>query len=112
MEQAQRRVAGVGPVSALAMAVGATVCLGIGDAIGVRDDSAEGIFMLTWLLGWAFLVWTVIVGAGCVVLCVRRLMSRRSVSRVDIALVALSFALVTYVLVTHPLWGTGSSMGA
>ncbi|WP_146070015.1 hypothetical protein [Cryobacterium sp. Y29] len=100
------------PISALALAVGAAASFGIGDAVGILSDAAEGVSVFAWLMGWVLLAWAVLVGGGYAVLLGLRSRSRRPVSRVHVALTACALALIAVVLVTHPLWGTGSAVGS
>ena len=111
MERLQPRATVAVPVSALVLAAGAAVSLGVCRAVGFLSDAAEGVFVVTWLLGWVLLAWAAIVGGGYAVLLGRRWLSRRPVSRSEAALVAASLALIVVVLATHPLWGTGSAVG-
>ncbi|MET0932109.1 MAG: hypothetical protein ABWX56_00230 [Mycetocola sp.] len=111
MEPLQPRATVAAPVSALALAVGAAVCLGVGDAIGFVSATAEDVFVATWLLGWVLLAWAAIVGGGYAVLLGYRWFSHRHVASVEAALVATSLALTAVVMATHPLWGAGSALG-
>ena len=99
------------PVSAIVLGVGAAASFAIGDAVGFLTEAAEGIFVVTWLLGWVLLACAAMVGGGCAVLLGLRWLSRRPVSRSEAAIVGASLALVVAVLATHPLWGTGSAVG-
>jgi hypothetical protein len=111
MERLQPGASVAVPVTALALAAGAAVSFGVGDAVGFLSDAAEDMFVLTWLLGWVLVAWAAILGGGYAVSLGVRRRSRRPVSRSDVALVAASFALTGAVLVTHPLWGLGSGGG-
>lgn len=112
MERTQARGTPAVPIAALALAVSAAASFGIGDAVGFLTDAAEGVFLVTWLLGWVLLAWAAIIGGGYAVLLGRRLVSRRPVSRMEGVLVAASLALTAWVLATHPLWGAGSAAGS
>ncbi|TFD63193.1 hypothetical protein E3T39_00330 [Cryobacterium suzukii] len=112
MERLQPRATVAVPVSALALAVGAAAAFGIGDAVGTFSGAGEGMFVLTWLMGWVLLTWAVVIGGGYAVLLGLRSLSRRPVSVVQVALVACALSLIAVVLATHPLWGTGSAVGS
>ncbi|WP_166878691.1 hypothetical protein [Salinibacterium sp. ZJ450] len=111
MERLQTRASVAVPVSAIALATGAAVSFAVGDAVGFLSDAAEGVFVVTWLLGWVLLAWAAIIGGGYAVLLGLRRLSRRPVSRSEAVLVAVSLALIAVVMATHPLWGTGSAVG-
>ncbi|MFT4471661.1 hypothetical protein ACMX2H_17305 [Arthrobacter sulfonylureivorans] len=111
MEQRQPHATAPVPVFALALAAGAAVCFGVGDAVGFHSQAAEEVFVASWLMGWVLLAWSAIVGGGYAVLLARRVLSRRAVSGAEVVLVAASLALIAMVLATYPLWGTGSAAG-
>lgn len=111
MERSPTRPTVALPLSALALAAGSAACFGAGNAVGFLGDTAEDIFVVTWLLGWVLLVWAVIVGGGYAVMLGHRSLSRRPVTRSEAALATASLALIAVVLATHPLWGTGSTVG-
>lgn len=111
MERLQPQASVAAPVSALALAAGAAVSFGVGDAVGFLRDFAEGVFTIAWLIGWVLLIWAAIVSGTYAAMLVRRWLSRRPVHRWEAALGAASLALVVTVMATHPLWGSGSGAG-
>ena len=111
VEETSPRLTGIGSVAALALAVAALVSFGAGDATGFRSDSAERIFVLTWLLGWVLLAWAVVVAVGSLVALIRRARTRRPVSPFELALLSACFTLVVLAMSMHPLWGAGSGSG-
>jgi len=102
----------IGPAVALALAVAALISFGVGGAIGFRSESAETVFVLTWLIGWVLVLWAVIVAVGSLVLLIRRRRADPPVSRVELALLGASFALVILTVFLNPLWGSGSGAGS
>ena len=84
---------------------------GTGDAVTFLSDTAERIFVLTWLVGWVLLLWAVVVADGSLVALTRRALARRTVSRVEVALLGVGVALVVLTVSTHPLRGSGSGSG-
>ncbi len=108
MEEASPRFSGIGPLAALALAVGAVVSFGAGNAMGFLSDSAESVFVLTSILGWVLLVWAVVVAGGSLVALIRRALARRPVPRLELALLSACFALVVLAVSMRPLWGSGS----
>ena len=111
MERNQTRPTVTAPLSALALAAGSATCFGAGNAVGFLSDTAEDIFVVTWLLGWVLLVWAVIVGLGSAIALGHRSLSRRPVNRSQAALTTAALALISVLLATQPLWGTGSAVG-
>lgn len=99
------------PVSAMALAVGAAACFGVGDMVGFLSDAAEDVFIISWLLGWVLLSWAVIVGGGYAVHLGLRWRSKQPVYRREAALLAVALTLIAVVAATHPLWGSGSGAG-
>ncbi|TFD90108.1 hypothetical protein [Cryobacterium serini] len=112
MERLQPRATVAVPVFALALAVGAAASFGIGDAVGILSGAAEGVSVLTWLMGWVLLTWAVVIGGSYSILLGVRSLSRRPISVVQVALIACAFALIAVVLATYPLWGTGSGVSS
>lgn len=114
MEQAAERIeardhAAV-PVATLVLAAAGAVLLGIGDVVvGLRNDTADAVFLLTGILGWALVAWSTMMAGISLVSIVRRASTRRTVTRLEVALIAASVVLVAVLLVTHPLWGSGSA---
>lgn len=49
MSHASPRPTPVGPAVALALAVAALISFGVGAAVGFRSESAESVFVITWL---------------------------------------------------------------
>ena len=98
------------PIAAIVLASGAAIFLGLSNVLATVGEQAEMLLTGSWLLGWALLVWSAIIGGASVVVIVRRAIGRRSVSRSEIGLVALACALAVVVVFAHPLWG--SSWGA
>ena len=111
MEHAQPRDTIAAPISALALAAGAALLFGVGDAVGFLSDAAEDVFIATWLLGWVLLAWAVIISGGYAVVLGMRLSSKRSVSPWGVAVLSAAVALIAVVVATHPLWGSGSGTG-
>jgi hypothetical protein len=98
-------------VVTLALAAGAAVAFGVGDAIGFMSDSAEALFVATWILGWTLLAWAMILAGFGVLRLVRGLVSQRSPSWSELLLLVAGAAVIIAVVWTHPLGGSGSGVG-
>ncbi|MFD1504786.1 hypothetical protein FE374_11740 [Georgenia yuyongxinii] len=98
-------------VATLALAVSAALVFGVGDAIGFMSASAEALFVVSWILGWALLVWAMILGGLGAVQLVRRLVSRRSPAWSEVLLLVAGAAVIVAVIWTHPPVGSGSGLG-
>ncbi|SMH48986.1 hypothetical protein SAMN06295885_3169 [Rathayibacter oskolensis] len=110
MERVDERTSPAGPAASFALAAFSAACFGVAGVIGPLNDDAETLYMLSSLLGWAVLVWAVVIGGVHAALLFGRAVSRRPVSLAEAALVAGALALVVVVVTTHPLWGSGSSV--
>lgn len=104
MATVQRREAVALPVAALAFAAAAALSFGLGDALETVSDEA---FALSWILGWALLVWSGLLG----ILAVALLATRRPLSRAGLGVCVAAVALIAVVAATHPLVGSGSGSG-
>ena len=102
----------IGPAVALALAVAALISFGVGAAMGFRSESAETVFVLTWLIGWVLVIWALIVAVGSVVVLIRRRRAEPPASPVELALLGACFALVILAVFLNPLWGSGSGAGS
>ncbi|MET0481077.1 MAG: hypothetical protein ABWZ69_06940 [Mycetocola sp.] len=116
MDRLQPRATAVVPVFALGLAAGAAALFGVADAVGFLSDTAESVFVLTWLLGWVLLVWSAVVAGVYAAVLARRSLSRRSLSRrpvygSEVALTVAAVSFIVLVAAIHPLWGTGSAVG-
>ncbi|TRW44610.1 hypothetical protein [Georgenia yuyongxinii] len=98
-------------VATLAPAVSAALVFGVGDAIGFMSDSAEALFTVAWILGWALLVWATILGGLGAIQLVRRLVSRRRPAWTEVLLLVAGAAVIVAVTSTNPLVGSGSGLG-
>ena len=110
MERTQSTDSVALPIAAIVLASGAALFLGLSSALNTMGENAEMLSTGSWLLGWALLVWSAVLGGASVVVIVRRAIGRRTVSRSEIGLVTLACALAVVVVFAHPLWG--SSWGA
>ncbi|MBO0985459.1 hypothetical protein [Rathayibacter sp. SD072] len=104
MEQARRGEVVALPVAALVFAAGAALAFGLGDALEAVSDEA---FALSWILGWALLAWSALLG----VLAVALLAARRPLSRAGLGVCVAAVAVIAVVAATHPLVGSGAGAG-
>ena len=104
METVRRRETVALPAAALAFAAAAALSFGLGDALETVSDVA---FALSWILGWALLVWSALLG----VLAVALLASRRPLSLAGLGVSVAAVALIAVVAATHPIVGSGSGVG-
>lgn len=108
MEHTEPRTTMTVPAIALVLAAAAAVCFGIGDAVGFQSDTAEHVFMVTFLVGWSLLLGAAAIGGGAAVSLGFRALSGRPVTRFETLVVAATLVLVVIVMATHPLWGSAS----
>ena len=108
MERTQSTDSVALPIAAIVLASGAALFLGLSSALTTMGENAEMLSTGSWLLGWALLVWSAVLGGASVVVIVRRAIGRRTVSRSEIGLVTLACALAVVVVSAHPLWGSGA----
>lgn len=107
----------VGAVLTLALAGGAALLIGVADAVGFRTQRAESLFTPAWVLGWALLVWAVIIGTVCVIHLGHRLLARRrraptpAGTGIRLLLLISSAVVITAVVWRHPWWGSGAGAG-
>ncbi|MET0713352.1 MAG: hypothetical protein ABWY57_00440 [Mycetocola sp.] len=111
MDRLQPRATAVVPVFALGLAAGAAALFGVAEAVGFLSDTAESVFVLTWLLGWVLLVWSAVVAGVYAAVLARRSLSRRPVYGSEVALTVAAVSFIVLVAAIHPLWGTGSAVG-
>lgn len=108
MERLSRSEATVVPALALVLAGAAAAALEVGARLVSATDSAEALFSLFWLGGWALLVLAALLGGGYAVLLGARARSRRPVLRREIAMTAVALLLVVAVAVVNPVLGSGA----
>ncbi|TFD71191.1 hypothetical protein [Cryobacterium sp. Hb1] len=111
MEQRQARPNLLLPISVSVLAIAAAGCLGVGAALGFLSDERENLFLITWFVGWIFIVWAIGMGAGYAILLILRRASGHRVTRLEVALATVAIMLITVVLMIHPLAGSGSGVG-
>ena len=111
-ESRSRPLGSTAPTVAFALAAGAALSFGAGDAIGFVRPGTEEVFVLTWIVGWVLVACAAIVGGFHTIRLIRRAVSRQPVAWFEAVLVSASAAIVALVLWTHPLWGTGSGSAA
>lgn len=98
------------PAAAAVLAAAGAVLLGIGDlVVGLRNEAADSVFILTGILGWTLVVWAAIMTSVGLVSAAKRVSTRLPVTRLEVALLGAALALIVVLLVTHPLWGSGSA---
>lgn len=108
MDRTAEPEAVVVPAAALVLASGSAVAL---CAAARLAASAELLFPLLWLVGWALLVWAALLGGGHAVLLGVRARSRQPVLRREIVLTASALLLVVAVVAVNPLFGSGGAAG-
>ncbi len=111
MEESSPRITVVGPVAALMLGGAALVLFGVGDAIGFLSETAEPVFLLTSILGWVLLAWSVILAAVSLTALVRRGLGDRAVSAFELALLGACLAVDVLAVSLRPLWGSGGGAG-
>lgn len=112
MTRAQPRSGAAVPAVALAMAGGAAIALGVADAVWFGIPTADGPGLaLLYIVGWALLVWAVLVGLVGLVHLVRSGRAGRRPTPVEVVLLAAAAAVVVGVLLAHPLIGSGHGVG-
>lgn len=79
--------------------------------MGFLSEATERLFVAMWLLGWALVVWAVILGAVGAAQLIRQVFARQRPAWPAAVLVTASVALTVVVIGAHPLWGTGSGVG-
>jgi formate-dependent nitrite reductase membrane component NrfD len=92
---------------ALAMALGAAILLVV--AHGASTD-VESLETLSFVLGWALLIWAVIVGAAVLVHLLRTRTQRRP-GPVEVGLLVATVLVVLGVLLIYPPIGSGAGIG-
>lgn len=106
-----RRVRPLGPGTTFALAVAAAALISASHWILSLYTASDALAAVTWIVGWAVLCWTVIIGIGSGIALAGRVRSRLRVSPVEPVLLAAATALVIVVMWAYPLWGTGSAVG-
>lgn len=105
------RVRPIGPGAALVFALASAFAFAVSDAIGPLRDDLDALFLLSGLIGWILLGWTVLVTVAASVALVGRIARRRDVSRLEFALLAGALTLIALEAGLHPLWGAGAGFG-
>lgn len=106
MDQTEQHGTAITP--AIALAVCAGICLGVGDAVGFQTDTAESIYICAFLTGWFLLSGAVVLGGGAAISLGYRGLSRRPVTGSEGVLVTITLILIVILIATHPLWGSAS----
>lgn len=99
------------PVSALALTGGAAAAFVVSRAVGFTSESAEDLFVVTWLLGWFLTLSAAVIGVGYALLLGLRTAAGRPVPRSHAALTLAALVLLAVVIFVNPLWGRGSAAG-
>lgn len=110
-KHADTRSTTVAAAVGLALALGAALALAVGDAVGFLSPSAEAVFTLSVIAGWALLGWAAIVGGVVAIHLIRAVAARHRPALVQTVLVAATAVIIAGVIWAHPLVGSGGGAG-